>query len=110
MPNPPALPLGPDGKPVGPGTPAKIYYKNEAVSPAGSHKPDTAVAQAYYTTAAGINRPTTETGAGQWSCLLALAGQLFGLDVRMYMVKISYQQNPGRFSRITFHSIRAAVI
>lgn len=148
MPNPPAPPMGPDGKPVGPdalaaifpdniieqevsgerwidipepvreawrlwrpsplyrahrleralGTPAKIYYKNEAVSPAGSHKPNTAVAQAYYNKAAGINRLTTETGAGQWGCSLALAGQLFGLDVRVYMVKISYEQKPYRRS------------
>jgi len=148
MPNPPAPPLGPDGKPVGPealaaifpdsiieqevsgerwipipepvrealrlwrpsplyrahrleralGTPAKIYYKNEAVSPAGSHKPNTAVAQAYYNRTAGITRLTTETGAGQWGCALALAGQLFGLEVRVYMVKISYEQKPYRRS------------
>ena len=61
-------------------TPAKIYYKNEAVSPAGSHKPNTAVAQAYYNQQAGIKRLATETGAGQWGCSLALAGQMFGLD------------------------------
>ncbi len=148
MPNPPAPPLGPDGKPVGPealqaifpdslieqevsaerwipipepvrevlqlwrpsplyrahrleqalGTPAKIYYKNESVSPAGSHKPNTAVAQAYYNKVAGINRLSTETGAGQWGCALALAGQLFGLEVRVYMVKVSYEQKPYRRS------------
>jgi tryptophan synthase beta chain len=148
MPNPPAPPLGPDGKPVGPealqaifpdslieqevgaerwvpipepvrevlqlwrpsplyrahrleqalGTPAKIYYKNESVSPAGSHKPNTAVAQAYYNKVAGINRLSTETGAGQWGCALALAGQLFGLEVRVYMVRISYDQKPYRRS------------
>jgi tryptophan synthase beta chain len=80
------------------GTPAKIFYKNESVSPAGSHKPNTAVAQAYYNKQAGINRLTTETGAGQWGCSLALAGQLFGLTVRVYMVKVSYEQKPYRRS------------
>lgn len=79
-------------------TPAKIYYKNEAVSPAGSHKPNTAVAQAYYNKQAGIKRLTTETGAGQWGCSLALAGQMFGLDVRVFMVKVSYEQKPYRRS------------
>jgi pyridoxal-phosphate dependent TrpB-like enzyme len=79
-------------------TPAKIYYKNEAVSPAGSHKPNTAVAQAYYNQQAGIKRLSTETGAGQWGSSLALAGQMFGIDVRVYMVKISYQQKPYRRS------------
>lgn len=79
-------------------TPAKIYYKNEAVSPAGSHKPNTAVAQAYYNQQAGIKRLATETGAGQWGCSLALAGQIFGIDVRVYMVKISYEQKPYRRS------------
>ncbi len=148
MPNPPAPPLGPDGKPVGPealaaifppalieqemsaerwipipdeinevlrlwrpsplyrahrleqalNTPAKIFYKNEAVSPAGSHKPNTAVAQAYYNREAGIKRLTTETGAGQWGCSLALAGQLFGLEIRVFMVKVSYHQKPYRRS------------
>jgi tryptophan synthase beta chain len=78
------------------GTPAKIYFKNESVSPAGSHKPNTAVAQAYYNKQAGIKRLTTETGAGQWGCSLSLAGQIFGLDVRVYMVKISYEQKPYR--------------
>jgi len=80
------------------GTPAKIYYKNESVSPAGSHKPNTAVAQAYYNKVAGIKRLSTETGAGQWGCSLALAGQLFGIDVRVYMVKVSYEQKPYRRS------------
>jgi len=80
------------------GTPAKIFYKNEAVSPAGSHKPNTAVAQAYYNHEAGIKRLATETGAGQWGCSLALAGQMFGLEVRVYMVKISYEQKPYRRS------------
>ncbi|KRT58208.1 TrpB-like pyridoxal phosphate-dependent enzyme, partial [endosymbiont of Ridgeia piscesae] len=80
------------------GTPAKIYFKNEAVSPAGSHKPNTAVAQAYYNKMEGIKRLTTETGAGQWGCSLALAGQLFGLEVEVYMVKVSYGQKPYRRS------------
>jgi tryptophan synthase beta chain len=79
-------------------TPARIYYKNEAVSPAGSHKPNTAVAQAYYNKQAGIKRLTTETGAGQWGCSLALAGQMFGLEVEVYMVKVSYEQKPYRRS------------
>ena len=79
-------------------TPAKIFYKNESVSPAGSHKPNTAVAQAFYNKQAGIKRLTTETGAGQWGCSLALAGQMFGLEVRVYMVKISYEQKPYRRS------------
>jgi pyridoxal-phosphate dependent TrpB-like enzyme len=80
------------------GTPAKIYYKNESVSPAGSHKPNTAVAQAYYNKREGIKRITTETGAGQWGCSMALAGQMFGIDVRVYMVKVSYGQKPYRRS------------
>jgi len=80
------------------GTPAKIYYKYEGVSPAGSHKPNSAVAQAYYNKEAGIKRLTTETGAGQWGSSLALAGQMFGLEVRVYMVNISYQQKPFRRS------------
>ncbi len=148
MPNPPAPPLGPDGKPVPPqalgaifppqlieqevsgnrwipipepvreiyrlwrpsplyrahrleaalGTPARIYYKYEGVSPAGSHKPNTAVAQAYYNKEAGIHRLTTETGAGQWGSSLALAGRMFGIEVRVYMVKVSYEQKPFRRS------------
>ena len=80
------------------GTPARIYYKNEGVSPAGSHKPNTAVAQAYYNQQAGIKRITTETGAGQWGSSMALAGQMFGLEVRVYMVKVSYHQKPYRRS------------
>ncbi len=79
-------------------TPAKIYYKNESVSPAGSHKPNTAIAQAWYNKAAGITRLSTETGAGQWGCSLALAGQLLGMDVRVYMVKVSFGQKPYRRS------------
>lgn len=148
MPNPPAPPLGPDGKPVGPeqmlqifsmpileqemsaerwipipepvreiyrlwrpsplcraerlekilGTPAKIYYKNESISPAGSHKPNSAVAQAYFNKQAGIKRMTTETGAGQWGSSLAFAAQMFEIELRVYMVKVSYEQKPFRRS------------
>jgi tryptophan synthase beta chain len=79
-------------------TPAKIFYKYEGVSPTGSHKPNTAVPQAYYNAQAGIHRLTTETGAGQWGSSLALAGQMFGITVRVYMVKVSYQQKPFRRS------------
>lgn len=77
-------------------TPARIYYKWEGVSPAGSHKPNTAVAQAYYNKKEGINRLTTETGAGQWGSALSFAGKLFGLDITVYMVRISYEQKPYR--------------
>jgi tryptophan synthase beta chain len=77
-------------------TPAKIYYKYEGVSPAGSHKPNTAVAQAFYNKEAGVKRLTTETGAGQWGSALAFAGALFGLEVRVYMVKVSFEQKPYR--------------
>ncbi|MBT4163029.1 MAG: TrpB-like pyridoxal phosphate-dependent enzyme, partial [Gammaproteobacteria bacterium] len=80
------------------GTPAKIYYKNEGVSPAGSHKPNSAVAQAYYNKQDGTKKLVTETGAGQWGSSLALAGQMFGLEVLVYMVKISYEQKPFRRS------------
>lgn len=79
-------------------TPAKIYYKYEGVSPAGSHKPNTAVAQAYYNMKEGIERLSTETGAGQWGSALALATTLFGLKCTVYMVKISFQQKPYRKS------------
>lgn len=78
------------------GTPAKIYYKYEGVSPAGSHKPNTAVAQAYYNAKEGIKRLTTETGAGQWGSALAFATQFFGIKCRVYMVKVSYHQKPYR--------------
>ncbi|NOY82903.1 MAG: TrpB-like pyridoxal phosphate-dependent enzyme [Kiritimatiellaeota bacterium] len=78
------------------GTPAKIYYKNEGVSPPGSHKPNTAVAQAYYNKAFGIERLTTETGAGQWGSALAFACKLFGLKLKVYMVRISFDQKPFR--------------
>ena len=80
------------------GTPARIYYKYEGVSPAGSHKPNSAVAQAYYNQQAGIRRLTTETGAGQWGSSMAMAAQMFGLTLRVYMVSISYQQKPFRRS------------
>ena len=80
------------------GTPAKIYYKYEGVSPAGSHKPNTSIPQAFYNKQAGIKRITTETGAGQWGCSMAFAGQMFGLEVRVFMVKVSYQQKPFRRS------------
>jgi tryptophan synthase beta chain len=77
-------------------TPAKIYYKYEGVSPAGSHKPNTAVAQAFYNKEAGVKRLTTETGAGQWGSALAFAGAVFGLDVHVYMVRVSFEQKPYR--------------
>ncbi len=83
------------------GTPARIYYKYEGVSPAGSHKVNTSIPQAYYNKEAGIKRIATETGAGQWGSSMALAGQMFGLEVRVYMVKISYQQKPYRRSMMT---------
>jgi len=78
------------------GTPAKIFYKNESGSPAGSHKPNTSVAQAYYNQQAGIRRLTTETGAGQWGSALALACNFFGLECMVYMVRCSYEQKPHR--------------
>lgn len=77
-------------------TPAKIYFKWEAVSPPGSHKPNTAVAQAYYAAEEGARRLATETGAGQWGSALSFAGALFGLDVTVYMVNASYRQKPYR--------------
>ena len=78
------------------GTPAKIYYKHEGVSPAGSHKPNTAVAQAYYNKEFGIKRMTTETGAGQWGSALAFACSLLGLECKVYMVRVSFDQKPFR--------------
>lgn len=77
-------------------TPAKIYFKDEGVSPAGSHKPNTAIAQAYYNKEFGIKRLTTETGAGQWGSALSLACKLFGLECKVYMVRVSYNQKPYR--------------
>lgn len=78
------------------GTRSHIYYKYEGGSPAGSHKPNTAIAQAYYNKKEGVKRLSTETGAGQWGSSLALAGSLFGLEVKVYMVKVSYDQKPYR--------------
>ncbi len=77
-------------------TPARIYYKYEGVSPAGSHKPNTAVAQAYYNKQAGIKRLATETGAGQWGSALAMACNFFDIELKVYMVKVSYHQKPYR--------------
>jgi len=79
-------------------TPAKIFYKYEGMSPAGSHKPNTAVAQAYYNKQEGVTRITTETGAGQWGSALALACNYFGIECKVYMVKVSYFQKPYRRS------------
>ncbi|NLO03578.1 MAG: TrpB-like pyridoxal phosphate-dependent enzyme [Bacteroidales bacterium] len=78
------------------GTPAKIYYKNESVSPAGSHKPNTAVVQAWYNKQFGITHLTTETGAGQWGSALAFACSLIGLECKVYMVRVSFDQKPFR--------------
>ena len=78
------------------GTPAKIYFKNESVSPPGSHKPNTAVAQAYYNKKEGVKRLVTETGAGQWGSALSFASSLFGMECTVYMVKVSYEQKPYR--------------
>ncbi|MFT5113215.1 MAG: tryptophan synthase beta chain [Parasphingorhabdus sp.] len=77
-------------------TPARIYYKYEGVSPAGSHKPNTAVAQAFYCQQEGVKKIATETGAGQWGSSLAFAGALFGLEIEVFMVRISYDQKPYR--------------
>lgn len=77
-------------------TPARIYFKNEGVSPAGSHKPNTAVPQAFYNREAGIRRITTETGAGQWGSSLAYAGAVFGIEIDVYMVRVSFDQKPYR--------------
>jgi tryptophan synthase beta chain len=78
------------------GTPARIYYKYEGVSPAGSHKPNTAVPQAYYNAQEGVTKLTTETGAGQWGSALAFAAALYGLDLEVWMVRASYDQKPYR--------------
>jgi tryptophan synthase beta chain len=77
-------------------TPARIYYKYEGVSPAGSHKPNTAVPQAFYSKEAGVKRVITETGAGQWGSSLAFAGAVFGLEILVFMVRVSYNQKPYR--------------
>jgi tryptophan synthase beta chain len=78
------------------GTKARIYYKNESVSPAGSHKPNTSIPQAYYNKQAGIKRLATETGAGQWGTALSFACSMFGLECTVYMVRCSYEQKPYR--------------
>lgn len=88
-------------------TPARIYYKYEGTSPAGSHKPNTAVAQAYYNKKDGTKRLTTETGAGQWGSALAMACQFFGLECTVYMVRVSYEQKPYR--RVLMHTWGAEV-
>jgi tryptophan synthase beta chain len=90
------------------GTPAHIYYKYEGGSPAGSHKPNTAVAQAYYNKKEGVTRISTETGAGQWGSALAMACSFFGLQCKVYMVKVSYQQKPYR--RIMMETWGAQVV
>ncbi len=89
-------------------TPAKIFYKNESVSPPGSHKPNTAVAQAYYNKVSGVKRLTTETGAGQWGSALSFATQFFGIECRVYMVRVSYNQKPYR--RILMETWKGEVI
>ena len=89
-------------------TPARIYYKYEGVSPAGSHKPNTAVAQAYYNKQAGVRRLATETGAGQWGSALAMACNFFGIELKVYMVKVSYYQKPYR--RIMMETWGAQVV
>jgi len=82
------------------GGPARIYYKYEGVSPVGSHKPNTAVPQAYYNAKAGVRKLSTETGAGQWGSALAFACSLFGLDCEVYMVRASFDQKPARKAMI----------
>jgi tryptophan synthase beta chain len=89
-------------------TPAHIYYKNESVSPAGSHKPNTAIAQAFYNKEEGIKRIATETGAGQWGSALAYAGAMFGIEVKVYMVRASYDQKPYR--RLMMETYGASVV
>ncbi len=89
-------------------TPAKIFYKYEGTSQAGSHKPNTAIAQAYYNKKEGIKRLTTETGAGQWGCALAMGCMFFGIECKVYMVKVSYYQKPYR--RILMETWGAKVI
>jgi tryptophan synthase beta chain len=89
-------------------TPAHIYYKNESVSPAGSHKPNTAIPQAFYNKQEGIKRIATETGAGQWGSALAYAGAMFGLEVKVYMVRASYDQKPYR--RLMMETYGASVV
>src|SRR5258708_3515406 len=81
-------------------TPARIYYKYEGVSPVGSHKPNTAVPQVFYNKQAGINKISTETGAGQWGSSLAMAGAFFGVEIEVFMVKVSYNKKPSRGAMI----------
>ncbi|MDD9858571.1 MAG: TrpB-like pyridoxal phosphate-dependent enzyme, partial [Gammaproteobacteria bacterium] len=87
-------------------TPARIYYKYEGVSPTGSHKPNTAVAQAFYNAAAGVGRIATETGAGQWGSSLAFAAALFGLEVQVFMVRVSFDQKPYRKAMMETYGAR----
>ncbi len=89
-------------------TPAHIYYKYEGVSPGGSHKPNTAIAQAFYNKEEGVKRLATETGAGQWGTALSIAGALFGLEVKVYMVRASYDQKPYR--RMLMETYGASVV
>jgi tryptophan synthase beta chain len=89
-------------------TPAHIYYKYEGVSPSGSHKPNTALAQAFYAKQEGVSRLATETGAGQWGSALAFAGAVFGLEVKVYMVRASYDQKPYR--RVLMETYGASVV
>src|SRR6478609_7832581 len=89
-------------------TPAHIYYKYEGVSPAGSHKPNTALAQAFFNKQEGTTRIATETGAGQWGSAMAFAGAVFGLEVKVYMVRASYDQKPYR--RILMETYGAQVV
>ena len=77
-------------------TPARIYYKNESVSPSGSHKPNTAIPQAYYNKMEGVKKISTETGAGQWGSALAFACNIFDIDLEVFMVKVSYNDKPYR--------------
>ena len=88
------------------GTPARIYYKYEGTSPAGSHKPNTAIPQAFYNKAAGVKRLVTETGAGQWGTSLAFAGSLFGLQVEVFQVRVSYDQKPYRRAMMETYGAR----
>jgi tryptophan synthase beta chain len=90
------------------GTPAKIYYKYEGVSPTGSHKPNTAIPQAYYNKMEGVTHITTETGAGQWGCALSFACQHFGIALEVYMVKLSYEHKPYR--KVLMNTFGAKVI
>src|SRR5512143_1136077 len=86
-------------------TTAHIYYKYEGLSPVGSHKPNTAIPQAFYNKAEGVKAMTTETGAGQWGSALAMACNFFGVDLEIYMVKVSYSQKPYR--RVIMHNFGA---